>query len=156
MKKLTSTFILSLALLFSVFAIGCAGTATKPETQKPTETTSGDKTPKPETNSGKPVSSGSFVGKSKHVTAGSATIRKSSEGYVLELGDDFDFDGAPDPKFAFGKNGVNKETIFSALKENKGAQSYEIPDSINPQEFNEIWLWCKKFDVPLGVAKLSK
>lgn len=30
---------------------------------------------------------------------------KVSDSYVIELGADFEFDGAPDPKVAFGKDG---------------------------------------------------
>jgi hypothetical protein len=102
------------------------------------------------------VGTGSFSGKSDHVTSGSVAIEKSGEGFVLKLGDDFNFDGAPDPKLAFGKDGYQKATLFSKLQKNKGAQTYPLPADYNPADYNEVWLWCQKFDVPLGLAKLTK
>ena len=154
MKKSTSTIAICVTLLFSVFAFGC-NTASKTATDKP-EVEKTDAKAKVIEIKGESIGSGSFTGKSDHVTSGTATIRKTADGNILHLGSDFKFDGAPDPKFAFGKDGVNKETIFVDLKENKGEQSYEIPDSINIEEYNEVWLWCKQFNVPLGMAKLSK
>ena len=26
---------------------------------------------------------------------------------------------------------------------------------INPDDYNEVWIWCERFNVPLGVAKLG-
>ncbi|MFT4728022.1 MAG: hypothetical protein ACI9UN_002528 [Granulosicoccus sp.] len=42
---------------------------------------------------------------SNHETSGTVTLVKVSDSYVIELGADFEFDGAPDPKVAFGKDG---------------------------------------------------
>ncbi|WP_432612907.1 DM13 domain-containing protein, partial [Litoreibacter halocynthiae] len=35
-----------------------------------------------------------------------------------------------------------------------GASTYKIPAGIDPDDYNEVWIWCEKFNVPLGVAKL--
>lgn len=94
---------------------------------------------------------GTFTGKSNHITTGTAEI---ADGKVNLLGD-FTFDGAPDPKIALGKNGYDKKTLMGKLKSNKGASSYVIPAGINPDAYNEVWVWCEKFNVPLGVAKLK-
>ncbi len=94
---------------------------------------------------------GKFKGASNHVTTGTAEI---ADGKVNLLGD-FTFDGAPDPKIALGKNGYDANTLMGKLKSNKGASSYEIPAGINPDDYNEVWVWCEKFNVPLGVAKLG-
>lgn len=101
------------------------------------------------------AASGTFKGASKHETKGSVSIKKDGDGWVLVLGEDFWFDGAPDPKWAFGNDGVDKKTIFTPLEKNSGAQTYKIPANIDPSKYKEVILYCEKFSVPLGVAKLK-
>ncbi len=94
---------------------------------------------------------GTFVGESNHVTTGTAEIA----GNQVNLLDDFTFDGAPDPKVALGKDGYDASTLMGALQSNTGAQSYTIPAGIDPGEYNEVWIWCERFNVPLGVARIK-
>lgn len=98
---------------------------------------------------------GTFTGASNHVTSGRAEIAKEGGKHVVHLLDDFFFDGAPDPKVALGKDGFDKSTLMGKLKNNSGKSSYEIPASIDPSQYNEVWIWCEKFNVPLGVAKIN-
>ena len=104
---------------------------------------------------GDQVAKGSFTGASNHVTTGGVTVEKTAEGYVLVLQDDFSFDGAPDPQLGFGKDGYDGKTRFSKLQSNNGKQSYKVPAGIDVSQYNEVWVWCEKFSVPLGVAKLN-
>lgn len=102
------------------------------------------------------VSHGEFEGRSDHVTTGSVEIVKDGHGgYKVVLAKNFSLDGAPDPKLAFGHNGIDKSTIFTPLLNKTGHQEYKLPASIDPTKFNEIYVWCEKFDVPLGVASLK-
>lgn len=103
----------------------------------------------------KTIKSGTFAGASNHVTTGTAYILLEGDKHYITLGDDFTFDGAPDPKVALGNNGYDKNTLMGLLQSNTGAQSYEIPASIDVAAYNEVWIWCERFNVPLGVAKLS-
>ncbi len=99
------------------------------------------------------LGSGSFKGKSGHVTKGTVTVEKTSKGYRVRLAKNFFLDGAPDPWLGFGKNGrFVKKTRFSVLRKNKGAQTYVIPASLKAESYNQVFVWCKKFSVPLGVA----
>ena len=102
----------------------------------------------------KVVASGSFVGASNHVTTGGVTILSTDSGTLAILESDFSLDGAPDPKLGFGKDGYDTSTTFSKLASNKGLQVYLIPASVDPSKYNEFYIWCEKFSVPLGVAKL--
>lgn len=102
------------------------------------------------------ISSGSFSGRSDHVTTGTATLVKTGKGYKVVLSGDFELDGAPDPIVAVG----NGETYVAAnklgaLKNRTGAQSYELPANITPAQFSQVYIWCEKFSVPLGVATLG-
>ncbi len=98
---------------------------------------------------------GTFTGKSNHVTTGHASIGRVDGKWVVILEDDFTFDGAPDPHVALGNNGYDKNAKLALLSSNNGKQVYEIPASLDVGNFNEVWIWCVKFAVPLGVAKLS-
>ena len=93
-----------------------------------------------------------FKKKNSYAVSGRAEIAKKGNGYVINLLDDFEFAGAPDPKIALGKNGYDSDTLMGLLKSNKGASSYEVPAGINPDDYNEVWIWCEKFNVPLAVA----
>jgi hypothetical protein len=94
---------------------------------------------------------GTFVGESNHVTTGTAEIADN----MVNLLSDFTFDGAPDPQVALGNNGYDASTLMGLLQSNSGEQSYEIPAGINPDDYNEVWIWCVRFNVPLGVARLN-
>ncbi|NET39077.1 MAG: DM13 domain-containing protein [Cyanothece sp. SIO1E1] len=99
--------------------------------------------------------SGTFEGRSDHIVSGGVTVLKTETGTMVVLESDFSLDGAPDPKLGFGQNGYEPSTQFSPLTSNTGAQIYTVPDSVDPTQYNEIWVWCEKFDVPLGVATLK-
>ena len=101
------------------------------------------------------LASGAFSGKSGHAASGGVRVVKTAQGVAVILERDFKFDGAPDPKLGFGKNGYVKSTQFSVLKSNSGEQTYEIPAAIDPADYTEVWVWCEKYSVPLGVATLE-
>ena len=59
-----------------------------------------------------PLGVGMFSGASSHQTSGSVTVTKQDGQYVIELGGDFSFDGAPDPYVALGN--LSSPSIFGA------------------------------------------
>ncbi len=101
------------------------------------------------------LASGAFGGKSGHAASGGVSVVKGPSGIQVVLDPDFKFDGAPDPKLGFGKNGYVKSTQFSALTSNRGERTYDLPMSIDPACYTEVWIWCEKYAVPLGVATLQ-
>ncbi len=106
--------------------------------------------------SAKPITVGTFSGRSDHITTGEVSVKKTASGYQLVFADDFELDGAPDPVVALG----NGETFsvsnkLGKLKHRTGGQTYNLPANFTPGEFSEVYVWCEKFSVPLGVAKLS-
>ena len=103
------------------------------------------------------ISAGTFSGRSDHITTGKVSVVKTASGYQLSFANDFSLDGAPDPVVALG----NGETFsvsnkLGVLKHKTGAQIYNLPANFTPGEFSEVYVWCEKFSVPLGVAKLTK
>lgn len=102
------------------------------------------------------VSKGNFSGRSDHVTTGQVSLEKTTNGYQLSFAADFFLDGAPDPVVALGNN----ETFLvanklGALKNRTGAQIYQLPTNFTPGQFSQVYVWCEKFSVPLGVADLT-
>ncbi len=103
----------------------------------------------------KVLASGAFRGKSGHAASGGVSVVKTETGIRVVLGRDFKFDGAPDPKLGFGTDGYVKATQFSVLKSNNGEQTYDLPAGLDPADYNEVWVWCEQYSVPLGVATLQ-
>lgn len=103
------------------------------------------------------VSTGTFIGASDHITTGAVEVIKNADGsHTIVLGDDFSLDGAPDPRVGLGKDGFyNGNTDSGVLSNLTGAQSFVVPSGVDVSEFNEVYIWCEKFSVPLGVAKLN-
>lgn len=102
------------------------------------------------------VAQGQFEGRSDHVVTGGATILKADSGYILVLEADFSLDGAPAPTLGFGTGGeFVASTEFSPLKAINGFQAYAIPASVDPTAYDEVYVWCADFSVPLGVARLN-
>ena len=103
------------------------------------------------------IASGTFDGRSDHITTGGVSLVKTGSGYALNFAADFSLDGAPDPIVAVG-NGETYDAAnkLGALTHKTGAQSYALPASFSPANFSEVYVWCEKFNVPLGVATLSK
>lgn len=102
------------------------------------------------------ISSGEFAGINNHTVTGTVSIVKTDSGYEIVMGDDFVFDGAPDPKVALGKDGeYDPSTLIELLKSDTGAQSYVVPASIDVTQFNEVHIWCEKFSVGLAIAPLQ-
>lgn len=132
--------IVAIALIIGVSAVSI-GTSSEPALAK--KATSAEQ-------------SGTFEGRSDHITTGGVSVVKLSTGYVVILESNFSLDGAPAPTIGFGKDGAyDKAAEFSKLTSKDGLQVYAVPANINPADFNEFYIWCSQFDVPLGVAALK-
>ena len=103
------------------------------------------------------VASGTFTGASDHITTGGVEVIKNDDGsHTVVLAADFSLDGAPDPRVGFGKDGkYDSATGMGLLKSLNGTQSFTVPAGVDPSDYNEIYIWCLKFSVPLGVAALN-
>lgn len=103
---------------------------------------------------GQVIESSNFQGKNDHTVSGGVKIVKKDDVQYLVLGSDFLFDGAPDPKLGFSQEGeFSEETIFSGLNLDQGKQVYRLPVDFDAANYDEVTIWCDKFDVPLAEAK---
>lgn len=102
------------------------------------------------------IKQGQLVGENKHITTGNVTIEKDGDRTFVILGPKFSLDGAPDPQLGFSKGGkYDTSTTFAKLKSLNGRQVYEVPKSISVAAYDAFVVWCEKFDVSLGSAKLN-
>ncbi len=102
------------------------------------------------------VSQGTFEGLEGHNGEGTATLLRSDDGYYIRFEDDFSVTNGPDLYVYLGNNGeYNPDTEISKLKGNVGGQNYRIPDSVNVEDNNEVWIWCKAFSVEFAKAELK-
>ena len=102
------------------------------------------------------VAQGTFSGASGHKTAGDVVVLKSAAGARVVLQSNFNFDGAPDPKVGFGTGGkYDRTSQLAPLASNKGEQVYDVPAALDLSRYDEIYIWCEKYSVPLGVAALK-
>ncbi len=103
---------------------------------------------------GKLIETGSFVGQGGHTVSGDFEIIKKGEIHYLVLQDNFEFDGAPDPKIGFSKRDrFTEDSLFSGLNADAGKQIYRLPFDFNPADYDEVTIWCDKFDADLAEAK---
>ncbi|MDT0386648.1 DM13 domain-containing protein [Streptomyces dubilierae] len=42
------------------------------------------------------------------------------------------------------------------LKGNKGSQNYAVPDNVDVSRFSSVSIWCDRFDVSFGAARLAR
>ncbi|MDG1470079.1 MAG: DM13 domain-containing protein [Ascidiaceihabitans sp.] len=100
------------------------------------------------------LNEGSFTGASGHATSGDVRVVTTKDGRtVVLLSDNFSFDGAPDPQISFGKGGKHDvSTLMGKLVSNNGKQHYEVPAGVNVADYTDVFVYCVKFNVPLGVA----
>ena len=99
---------------------------------------------------------GSFSGASGHQAAGQVAVVQTADGWEVRLEDDFTFDGAPDPWVGFGRSGsFVPATDFYRLRSNTGAQVYKVPADVDAGAYDEVYIWCRRYSVPLGVARIT-
>ncbi|MEO1224779.1 MAG: DM13 domain-containing protein [Pseudomonadota bacterium] len=99
--------------------------------------------------------SGTFEGASGHETSGGVTIVSTDNGIQVILGEDFYHDGAPDPHVGFGTNGsFDSASDLGMLAANTGEQVYDVPATLDISGYDEVYIWCVQYSVPLGVASL--
>ena len=104
------------------------------------------------------IAQGSFVGVDNfHKGEGTVKLIKAGDKYFIRFENDFKVTNGPDLFVHFGKNGrYSSEARIGMLKGNIGGQNYEIPGSIDPEDYDEVWIWCRVFSAPFASAILER
>jgi len=98
-----------------------------------------------------------------HPTEGTATIYQLEGKRILRL-TDFKTSNGPDVRvyLVAAPDVTDDATVGKAgfvelgtLKGNIGDQNYDVPDSVDLEEYRAATIWCKRFSVNFGTAPLS-
>jgi hypothetical protein len=102
-----------------------------------------------------------------HATSGRASIYQAGDGKRDLRLTDFTTSNGPDVHVLlaqstgesltkeFVKDGLNSREL-GLLKANQGDQNYDLPDSVDLQKYNSVVIYCERFHVVFGVAKLER
>lgn len=101
---------------------------------------------------------GSFEGFDRvHYGSGDVSLIKTPEGHVVRFEENFNVANGPDLFVGFGKDGEYvKGSEIGRLKGNIGSQNYTVPEDINLEEYDEVWVWCRAFSVGFAKAKFRE
>lgn len=98
--------------------------------------------------------SANFVGENDHIVNGGVQVVQKGDVQYLVFGENFQFDGAPDPKLGFSQSDTFVEdSLFSGLNLDRGQQIYRLPFGFKLADYDEVTIWCDEFDVSLAEAK---
>jgi hypothetical protein len=108
------------------------------------------------------MASGNFVTvEQDHPTEGTARIVTENGKRYLELDQAFTTAQGPDVQIIMYRGSTIPVNVKEAdyvtlapLKSFDGAQRYEIPATINPNDFKSVGIWCRQFNVTFGYAPL--
>jgi len=99
-----------------------------------------------------------------HETKGQATIYRLDDGRrVLRL-TEFSTSNGPDVRvYLVAAADVQKEDAakragivdLGALKGNIGDQNYDVPDGLDLTKYHAVSIWCRRFSVNFGAARLA-
>lgn len=117
------------------------------------------------------IGKGKFIPGQGHELRGSFTLTRQNSGILMLTSENFFFDGSPAPGWALSK-GIPQDaddpdvkrtaiaTDFQRLTDRiepvSGQQSGLIPNSINIDEFDTLFLWCYQVPFILGYGSIVK
>lgn len=104
----------------------------------------------------------------EHDTSGVVKLVRLSDGsHVVRL-ENLDTSNGPDLRVwltdAPVKEGTAGWRVFDdgeyvslgKLKGNKGSHNYTVPDDVDPARYTSVSIWCDRFDVSFGAARLAR
>jgi len=109
------------------------------------------------------ISEGNFIQvDADHPTEGMAKILDIDGQKYLEFNNDFSTVDGPDVLVVLHRDRAVPVKIeeadyvtLEALQTITGEQRYLIPDTINPEDFGSVAVWCRRFNVTFGYVDLA-
>jgi hypothetical protein len=105
------------------------------------------------------VRKGNFVGKTGHQAGGTAKLKIVNGNLQLQFENNFSACCGPDFRVylsnQFQDNDISGGYELALLQKGSGAQTYQIPGTIGIDQYKYAIIWCKKFNVLIGVAELN-
>ena len=97
-----------------------------------------------------------FIGESYHDTTGTVSLYESDSEPVIVFETNFDLGVPTDAVVALGQDGYRPDAVLGQLFKPRGRQAYAVPESLPIRRFNEVWIWSKTSDRPIGLARLTR
>ena len=102
------------------------------------------------------VGSGSFPGSSQYNISGNVKVTKSGDKITITLGKGYKMGAAPDPYVSLGKGSQPVSGGIIRLLTKQGGQSITFSaKNIDLAKVDSVIIWCKRYSVPLAVAKIK-
>lgn len=98
-----------------------------------------------------------LAGAKDHHASGTVAIVKDQMGHPKLVFNDFKIDKVPDGRVYLAKDGDYAKGIeIGTLTRFSGKVEFPIAAGVNPEDYNSVVVWCKKFDVEIGHAFFEK
>jgi len=98
-----------------------------------------------------------LMGSGGHHAAGRVEFSMGmNTAHILTLRD-IKVDKVPDGYVYLAKDGNWRHGVeLGRLKQFSGTVTFDLPDGVNPEAYNSVVIWCKKFNVEIGRAYYGK
>lgn len=97
-----------------------------------------------------------------HATSGMLDVIEEDGTSYLVFSEDFETGRGPDVKVILYRDDVIPVVIdeedyitLADLEKFRGTQRYEVPETVDLEEFETVGVWCEKFNITFGYAPLS-
>ena len=104
------------------------------------------------------VGSGTFESNSSYSVGGSFDIFESDGQFIIELDQNFMAVGVPDLViYLSNDNGSNQNAseISEAILDT-GSQTFLIPENLDPNDYEYVLLFCKKYEARVGFGPIER
>jgi hypothetical protein len=100
---------------------------------------------------------GKMVGEGENEAAGLVTILNLQDHNFISFNEDFKVSECSDATAYLGNDGAyDPETRIGIMTSNEKSQNYEIPQGLDINKYEEVWVVCQSTSKPLGHVKLVK
>jgi hypothetical protein len=100
---------------------------------------------------------GMLMGSEGHHAAGQATLGMGMGDKTVLTLSDIKVDKVPDGIVYLTKHADHRQGVeLGRLEQFSGTVSFEVPAGVNPDDYDSVVIWCRKFDVEIGRAYLPK
>lgn len=89
---------------------------------------------------------------------GNFTIVTNDEGTVIELDENFLTQSLPDLVIYLSNESDNDDnaSVISEVTVSEGAQSFVIPEDLNPDDYTYVLLFCRMYNVRVGFGTIER
>ncbi|MEV5804009.1 DM13 domain-containing protein [Streptomyces parvulus] len=103
----------------------------------------------------------------EHATSGTVRLVRLADGSHVVRVEDLDTSNGPDLRVLLSDAPVREGRAgwhvfddgehvgLGGLKGNRGSQNYPVPADIDPARYRSVSIWCDRFDVSFGAARLD-